>query len=270
MSLERLCADVQELAINTAGFIKDEQRKLSLDSIRSKGLHNYVTYVDTGAEERIVSGLQILLPGSGFIAEEGTTDIRGERYNWVIDPLDGTTNFIHGFPPYAISIALLDGEETILGVVYELTAGECFYAWKDSKAYLNGNAIRVSSTETVSQSLIATGFPYTNFARIGPFMQSFKYFLKNSHGIRRLGSAATDIAYVACGRLEAFYEYGLHPWDVAAGALILERAGGRICDFSGGNNWMYGEEFIGCNENIYNEFLDLINRMMIQEQVLIQ
>jgi myo-inositol-1(or 4)-monophosphatase len=137
MSLERLCADVRELAINTANFIREEQQKLSSQPVRSKGLHNYVTYVDTGAEERIISGLHILLPGSGFIAEEGTSSTRGERYNWVIDPLDGTTNFIHGFPPYAISIALLDGDQTILGVVYELTAGECFYAWKDSQAYLD-------------------------------------------------------------------------------------------------------------------------------------
>jgi myo-inositol-1(or 4)-monophosphatase len=101
-------------------------------------------------------------------------------------------------------------------------------------------------------------------------MQSFKYFLKNSHGIRRLGSAATDIAYVSCGRLDAFYEYGLHPWDVAAATLILERAGGRTGDFSGGDNWMYGEEIITCNAKIYDEFLHLINRMMVQEQILIQ
>ena len=270
MSLERLCADVRELALNTGEFIRNEQQKLSSDSILSKGLHNYVTFVDTSAEERIVNGLRILLPGSGFIAEEGTTTTRGERYNWVIDPLDGTTNFIHGFPPYAISIALLDGDSTILGIVYEITAGECFYAWKDSQAFLNGQMIEVSKTGTVSQSLIATGFPYTNFARIGPFMQSFKYFLKNSHGIRRLGSAATDIAYVSCGRLDAFYEYGLHPWDVAAATLILERAGGRTGDFSGGDNWMYGEEIITCNAKIYDEFLRLINRMMVQEQILIQ
>jgi myo-inositol-1(or 4)-monophosphatase len=270
MSLERLCADVQELAIKTAKFISEEQRKLSSMPIQSKGLHNYVTHVDTGAEERIVNGLQVLLPGSGFIAEEGTTSMRGKQYNWIIDPLDGTTNFIHGFPPYAISIALLDGDQTILGVIYELTAGECFYAWKDSQAYLNGKVIQVSKTKTVSQSLIATGFPYTNFSRIGPYMQTFKYFLKHSHGIRRLGSAATDIAYVACGRLEAFYEYGLHPWDVAAGAMILERAGGKTGDFSGGDNWMFGEEIITCNNTIYDEFLDLINRMMVQEQILIQ
>jgi myo-inositol-1(or 4)-monophosphatase len=269
MSLERLCADVQELAINTGEFIRNEQHRLSSGNIQAKGLHNYVTYVDTAAEERIISGLKLLLPGSGFIAEEGTTSTRGEQYNWVIDPLDGTTNFIHGFPPYAISIALLDGEKAILGVVYEITAGECFYAWKDSQAYLNGKVIGVSETETVSQSLIATGFPYTNFARIGPFLQSFKYFLKNSHGIRRLGSAATDIAYVACGRLEAFYEYGLHPWDVAAATLILRQAGGLTSDFSGGDNWMYGEEIITCNANIFEEFLHLINQMMVHEQILI-
>ena len=122
---------------------------------------------------------------------------------------------------------------------------------------------------TLSDSLVATGFPYTNFDRIDPFLQTFKYFSKHSHGLRRLGSAATDIVYVACGRYDAFYEYGLHAWDVAAAVHILDQAGGKSSDFSGGNNWLFGGEIISCNGKIYNEFLEIINQIMVQEKILI-
>ena len=265
-----LCGKVRELALETGRFIKKEQEQLSLPDIRSKGLHNFVTTVDTGAERMIVDGLTGLLPGSGFIAEEGTGNRKAGRFNWIIDPIDGTTNFIHGQPPYAISIALADGDEIVLGVVYEVCLDECYYAWKGSQAFLNGKIIHVSNTGKVSQSLIATGFPYTNFEYIRGFMQSFKYFLHHSHGLRRLGSAATDIAYVACGRFEAFYEYGLQAWDVAAASLILRQAGGIVGDFSGGDNWLYGQEIVACNAGIYDEFLDIINQIMVQEKILIE
>jgi len=269
MNLSSLCSEVRELAVDTGHFIKNQQKKLSADTIQSKGLHNYVTYVDTSAEERIVSSLKEMLPEAGFITEEGTTSIKAERYNWIIDPLDGTTNFIHGLPPYAVCIALNEGEETVLGVVYEICTDECFYAWKGSPAYLNGVSIHSSNTALVSQSLIATGFPYTNFEHIERYLQSFTYFCQHSHGLRRLGSAATDIVYTACGRFEAFYEYGLHAWDVAAAALILKQAGGRVGDFSGGENWMYGGEIIATNGGIHEEFLDIIKQIMVQGKILI-
>jgi len=228
MDLENLCTQVQALAIETGEFIFNEQKRFSSQNIEAKGKHNYVTYVDKTSEEQLVSKLKILLPEAGFIAEEETSTLQGERYNWIIDPLDGTTNFIHGLPPYAISIALLDNNEIILGVIYEITFRECFYAWKNSIAYMNGREIRVSQTNKVSKSLVATGFPYTNFERIDQFLHSAKFFMEHSHGLRRLGSAATDMAYVACGRFDAFYEYGLNPWDVAAAILIIRQAGGRV------------------------------------------
>jgi myo-inositol-1(or 4)-monophosphatase len=268
MDLVNLCVEVKSLVIETGGFIENEQKRFSSEDIQSKGVHNYVTYVDTTSEEKLVTGLKILLPEAGFIAEEGTTSLKGERFNWIIDPLDGTTNFIHGLPPYAISIALIDAEEIVLGVVYEITSGECFYAWKGSPAFLNGREIRVSTTDKVSKSLIATGFPYTNFERIEPFMQSMRYFMKYSHGVRRLGSAATDMAYVACGRFEAFYEYGLNPWDVAAAVLIIRQAGGRVCDFSGGGNWLFGKEIIAANYAIYDEFREIIRNIMLEQKKL--
>jgi len=268
MNLENLSAEVKSLAIDTGSFILNERKRFSSEDIQSKGVHNYVTYVDTTSEEKLVTGLKILLPEAGFIAEEGTTVTKGERFNWIVDPLDGTTNFIHGLPPYAISIALADKDEIILGVVYEITFNECFYAWKGSPAFMNGREIHVSKTDKVSKSLIATGFPYTNFERIEPFMQSMRFFMKNSHGVRRLGSAATDMVYVACGRFEAFYEYGLSPWDVAAAALIIRQAGGKVCDFSGGDNWLFGKEIVTSNNEIYDEIREIIRNIMLEQKKL--
>ena len=203
-----------------------------------------------------------LLPEAGFIAEEGTSDRKGERYNWIIDPIDGTTNFIHGLSPYAISIALEDKNEIILGVVYEIGLDECFYTCKGAPAYLNGKEITVTSASSVADSLIATGFPYSDYGKMKGFMNSLDYFMKNSHGLRRLGSAATDLAYVACGRFEGFYEYGLKPWDVAAGAFLVQQAGGANCDFNGDENYIYGQEIISSNSLVFDEFKGIINKLM--------
>jgi myo-inositol-1(or 4)-monophosphatase len=264
MNLENLCVEVKSLAIETGNFILNEQKRFSSEDIQSKGLHNYVTYVDMTSEEKLVNGLKILLPEAGFIVEEGTTSIKGVKYNWIVDPLDGTTNFIHGLPPYAVSIALADGDDIILGIVYEITSNECYYAWKDSPSFMNGREITVSKTDKVSKSLIATGFPYTNFDRIEPFMYSVRYFMKNSHGIRRIGSAAIDLVYVASGRFEAFYEYGLYPWDVAAASLIIKQAGGRVRDYGGGNNWLFGKEIVASNKFIFDEFSKIIRDIMVE------
>jgi len=264
MDLEKLCREVRGIVTLTAGFIRTELEKREGLNIEVKGRHNYVTHVDKGAEEMLVMGLSALLPDSGFIAEEGTSTKQGEKYNWVIDPLDGTTNYIHGLPPYAISVALLSDQEIVIGVVYEISQNECFYAWKGSKAYLNGKEIHVSKVDKVNDSLIATGFPYTDFSHLSFFMDTIRFFMENSHGLRRLGSAATDIAYIACGRFEAFYEYGLSPWDVAAGILIVKQAGGRASDFRGGDNYLFGGEIVISNELIFDEFLEDVKTIMIR------
>lgn len=262
MDIEKACIAVCELAKETGSFIRNEANKFSNDKIEIKGSNNFVSYVDKTSEQKIIEGLRKILPDSGFIAEEETTQKSEAKYQWIIDPLDGTTNFIHGLPPYAISIALMEEEEVILGVVYEIFANECFYAWKGSKAYLNGKEIHVSQSAKISDSLIGTGFPYYDFEFVQPFLDSLKYFFINSHGVRRLGSAATDIAYVACGRFDAFYEYGLHAWDVAAGSIILEQAGGKVSDFKGGKNYIFGAEYIASNSNVYPEFLNTISKFL--------
>lgn len=262
MDLQDVCKQVVELTATVGEFIREQRKEFTIDRVETKGLHDFVSYVDKESEKRLVDGLTTILPQAGFIAEEGTGSQKPGGLNWIIDPLDGTTNFIHGLPPYAISIALMDGDKVILGVINEVTLNECFYAWGNGKAYLNGKEIRVSEISTVEGALIATGFPYYDYNRIDPFMDSMEYFMRYSHGLRRLGSAATDLAYVACGRFEAFYEYSLQPWDVAAGAFIVEQAGGRVSDFSGEKNHIFGKEIVASNAEIFQPFLGIISNFM--------
>jgi len=264
---EVLCSQVCEIAQQAGAFIRNESGAFSSKSVEVKGIHNFVTYVDKGAEKIIVDRLLEILPEAGFITEEGTNTSRGECFNWVIDPLDGTTNFIHGLAPFAVSIGLLENDCPVLGVIYEITLDECFYAWKDSPAFLNRKEIRVSDGKKVKDALIATGFPYCDFHLMRPYINCLEYFLQNSHGVRRLGSAAADLAYVACGRFEAFYEYSLSPWDVAGGAFILQQAGGRLSDFSGGNNYIFGKELVAANSAIFDEFFETVNRFLNNSKI---
>jgi len=262
MNLDNIISSVKEIAISTGNFINNERDVFNISDKEKKGKHNFVTYVDKESEIRIINYLHKLLPEAGFIAEEGTSKKTNENLNWVIDPLDGTTNFIHGMPPFAISIALLYKEKPILGVIYEIGLNECFSAHIESKSFLNNKEIKVSEIHSVNESLIATGFPYTNFSRLKEYFDTMNYFMRNSHGLRRLGSAATDLAYVACGRCDAFYEYGLNAWDVAAGCIIIEQAGGKIADFNGKNNYIFGNDIVATNNNIHNEFVKIINNLM--------
>lgn len=262
MNLENICKQVIDLTKTVGEFILSEKNNIKEKNIETKGLHDFVTYVDKSSEKQLVNKLSEILPEAGFIAEEGTATNKGEKYNWIIDPLDGTTNFIHGITPYAISIALMEYDEIVLGVVYELGLNECFYSWKGSSAFLNGAKISVSNNPTLNESLIATGFPYYDYKRIKPFMKTLEYFMQNSRGVRRLGSAATDLVYVACGRFEAFYEYSLSPWDVAAGAFIVQQAGGKVCDFKGRENYIFGKEIIAANSLVFDDFKDTIKQIM--------
>ncbi|MCG8698674.1 MAG: inositol monophosphatase [Bacteroidales bacterium] len=262
MNYKDICEQTIELARKTGDFIRSERKLFSQQKVTVKGKHNFVTNVDKQSELQLVEGLSKIVPGSGFIAEEGTASHNNETYKWIIDPLDGTTNFIHGAPPYSISIALMEDERIVVGVVYEITLDECFYAWEGGKSYLNGEEISVSDTESVSESLIATGFPYHDYDRLKQFMKTLDHFFHNSHGVRRLGSAAADLAYVACGRYDAFYEYGLHAWDVAAGAFIIQQAGGNVSDFNGGNNYLFGEDIVACTNKAFEEFQGVINQLM--------
>ncbi|REJ81802.1 MAG: inositol monophosphatase [Bacteroidetes bacterium] len=260
MNLESICKQVEKISRKTREFILYERKKFSAEHVERKGHNDLVSYVDKEAEKRIVEGLRKLIPEAGFYAEESKNDRQKQGLFWVIDPLDGTTNFIHGLPCFCISIALMNDSEILIGLVHELNFDECFYAWKDGGAFMNDNSICVSQALTLKDSLLATGFPYADYSRMKEYMEVFDYFMRNTHGLRRLGSAAADLAYLACGRFEAFYEYGLNAWDVAAGALIVKEAGGKVSDFSGSDNFVFGKEIIAANSNVFDETLEVIRK----------
>jgi myo-inositol-1(or 4)-monophosphatase len=254
MKLQKLTNDVCTLCRKSGKYILDEVTKIRLSDIEIKSPNNFVTYVDKTSEQMLVEGLSKLLPGSGFIAEENPA-FQKEEFTWIIDPLDGTTNFIHGVSPFSVSVGLSEGNTIILGVILEVNLNECFYTWKESPSFLNGNKIRVSNTLAIADGLFATGFPYYDYGRLEAYIDVFRYLMQNSRGIRRLGSAAADLAYVACGRFDGFYEYGLSSWDVAAGSILVKNAGGMVCDFKGGNEYLFGREIIAVNKPIYDEFM---------------
>lgn len=254
-----ICEELQAIARDAGTFIRNERKKLTVKDVELKSVASLVTYVDKETETAIVKRLRELIPSGGFITEEGTASYAGEKYKWVIDPLDGTTNYIHGIAPHSVSIALMEGDEVVAGTIYEVGQDEMFYAWKGSKAYLNNQEIHVAEAGRLEDTLIGTGFPYYNFDRVEDYIDAMRNLMKNTRGLRRMGSAAVDLAYVAAGRFDAFFEHGLHPWDVAAGALILKQAGGKISDFNGGNNWLFGGELVASSAAIFDSFYQIIH-----------
>lgn len=259
-SYQSICQNVQEIARETGSFIRNEREKVSEKDVELKSVASLVTYVDKTAEARIVEALKKLIPGSGFITEEGTASHANEKYKWIVDPLDGTTNFIHGIAPHSVSIALMENEELVVGVVYEVGQDEMFYAWKNSPAFLNGKEIRVSTANKLADTLIGTGFPYYAFERVDDYNNAMKELMQHTRGLRRFGSAAVDLAYVAAGRFDAFFEHALHAWDVAAGVLIIRQAGGKVTDFNGGENWLYGGEIVAASEAIFDSLYSIVNK----------
>lgn len=246
-------------ARKAGNFIHQERVNFNYGKVEIKGLNDLVSYVDRTAEEILVKELSAIFPEAGFIVEENTVSSKKE-FNWIVDPLDGTTNFIHGIPCYSVSIGLEKNGGMIAGVVLEVSRNECFSAEKGKGAFLNGEPIKVSERKTLSESLIATGFPIYNFTRIEEYLPALQFFMQKTHGLRRIGSAATDLCYLACGRVDAFFEYNLNPWDVAAGAIIVKEAGGEVRDFSGGNNWLFGKEIAASNALLEQEFMQAIRQ----------
>jgi myo-inositol-1(or 4)-monophosphatase len=254
---DQLLQGVVDVARRAGDFISRERTTFGYARVEQKGLNDLVSDVDRGSEKIIVEGLRALLPEAGFLVEEGTAR-EEKRFNWIVDPLDGTTNFVHGIPCYAVSIALEEAGHITMGVVLEVARSECFYARRGSGAFLNGDRIRVSDRQSLSESLIATGFPVNNFSRLEPFLGCIGEFMRKTHGVRRVGAAAADLCYLACGRFDGFFEYNLNAWDVAAGALIVEEAGGTVSDFSGGGNWLFGREIACSNGHIREDFMRII------------
>ena len=230
--------------------------------ITTKQQSDFVTEVDKAAEAAIIQVLREAYPEYGILAEEsGLTagEGAGADYQWIIDPLDGTTNFIHGFPQYSVSIALAYKGQLNQALVYDVIRNEMFTASKGGGAFLNERRIRVSKCLKLEDSLIGTGFPYRMFDHINAYLGIFKDLTERTSGIRRPGSAALDLAYVACGRLDGFWEFGLAPWDMAAGCLLISEAGGLVGDLSGGDRQLQTGNIVAATPKIFPQLLQVID-----------
>ena len=239
--LKSLTSHLVGIAQEAGAFIHQEARAFDRSRVEYKDLNNLVSYVDKETEKRLVERLSQLLPEAGFITEEGTTDETADAngLNWIIDPLDGTTNFIHQLPVYCVSVGLAERGRPIAGVIYDGNRREVFSAWEGGGAFCNDERIRVSPAQRLADSLIATGFPYCRFEGMDNYLNILQALMQQTHGLRRFGSAAIDLAYVACGRFEAFYEYNLNSWDMAAGVVLVREAGGVVTDFEGGDQFLF-------------------------------
>jgi myo-inositol-1(or 4)-monophosphatase len=240
--------------INRASFDIDKL------TIRKKRQNDFVSEVDDAAEEAIISVLRDAYPDHGILAEEsGRTDTKSD-YVWVIDPLDGTTNFLHGFPQYCVSIGLLHKGKPTQAVVYDTNRNELFTASKGVGAYLNDRRIRASRADKLEDALVGTGFPFREVGHLDDYLRMFKNVTKGTSGIRRPGAAALDLAWVACGRIDAFWEIGLSPWDMAAGALLVREAGGLIGDLDGNEGFLDSGRVVATNSKLFSAFLQLLKQ----------
>ncbi|MBM4128679.1 MAG: inositol monophosphatase [Nitrospira sp.] len=241
--------------------VLDQLGKISKRDIDLKQASDFVTSVDRQSEKLIITSIKERFPDHHILAEESIKESAGEAYRWIIDPLDGTTNFIHGYPVFSVSIALERREEIILGVTFDPLRNEIFSCEKGEGAFLNGNKIKVSEISNVKNSLITTGFPFRNKVLIDSYLRLFKNLFLRVSDMRRAGSAALDLAYLACGRCDGFFEIGLSPWDIAAGSLLIEEAGGVISDFSGGSGYLWTGNIVAGNQIVHNEILKEVKKI---------
>lgn len=262
LNLQQLAASVCRIATEAGHFLREERKRFRRECVEEKQAHDYVSYVDKESERRIVSALSALLPEAGFITEEGSATYRGETYYWVIDPLDGTTNYIHDESPYCVSIALRSTEELLVGVVYEPCRDECFYAWKGGGAFLNGAKIHVSDVREAEKAFVFAELPYNHLQYKQTALHLIDRLYGKVGGIRMNGSAAAAICYVANGRYDAWAEAFINRWDYSAGALIVMEAGGKVTDFYGNSNFMEGHHIIATNGHLHSLYRELLAEML--------
>ncbi|HCF72984.1 MAG: inositol monophosphatase [Proteobacteria bacterium] len=244
-------------ARQSARIILMHYDRLDRIEVTQKGRNDFVSQADTEAEEIALEILLKAYPEHGVVAEESGRREGGE-YTWVIDPLDGTTNFIHGFPQFAVSIAVLKGSTIEHGVIYDPLRNELFTSSRGQGAQLNDRRIRVSNCGLLELALLGTGFPFRELDRLDQWVKAFRTLTRRSAGIRRTGSAALDLAYVAAGRMDGFWEFGLQPWDMAAGALLIREAGGLISDPAGSQDFLDSGNVVTANPRIFNDLLRII------------
>jgi myo-inositol-1(or 4)-monophosphatase len=254
--MKDLMAVAREAALKAGKILRENIH--GIREISYKGDINLVTEMDVRSERAVVETLLASFPGHGILAEEGTTIRNGSGFTWIIDPLDGTTNYAHGYPCFSVSIALEHEGDIILGVVNDPMREELFSAQKGQGAFLNGRQIRVSGADTLIKSLLATGFPYDRKVSEKNNLDFFHDLLMASQEVRRDGSAALDLCYVASGRFDGFWELKLKPWDVAAGSLIVREAGGMVSDFSGSGSSIHDDEILASNGRIQGQMLEIL------------
>ena len=233
--------------------------------IQTKTYNDFVTEVDQNAEAAIIETLKDLYPHHAFLGEESGKSENESDYVWIIDPLDGTTNFLHGMPQYCVSIALQERGVLTQAVIYDPSQNNLFTATKGVGAFLNDKRIRVSQRTKIQQALIGTGFPFRDFKYLDLYLDMLKDMIKNTSGIRRPGSAALDLAYVAAGWFDGFWEINLSPWDIAAGGLIVQEAGGIVGDFEGNGSWLKTGNIVAGNPKIFAQMLQVLSPHLIEE-----
>ena len=253
-------------AESAAELIREAAGSVDAALVRDKGTHDLVSEVDEQAEQRIVNCILDAFPDHTILAEESADgpleSVAGDEHVWIIDPIDGTTNFLHGVPPYAVSIAFRHQGRLVVGVVYDVPHDELFVAVDGQGATLNGAAVTVRSTPALSESLITTGFPYRAYDHIDLYLGVLKTFMAEARGVRRPGSASVDLAWVACGRFDGFFETGLKPWDVAAGIVLVREAGGRISDYAGDPDPSFTAQIVASNGPIHDDILTILRPMV--------
>jgi myo-inositol-1(or 4)-monophosphatase len=257
-TLASLTQAVVAKSLEAGAFIRAQLGKVQSGDIEEKDRNSLVSYVDKRAEQLLVEGLSDLVPEAGFVTEEDTIEnIRGE-YTWVIDPLDGTTNFLQQIPIFSVSVALAHHTTPVIGCVIDVMQHQAFWAWHGGGAWLDGHPIHVSRKARFEEAIVATGFPYYAPASMVRLTDIFMQVVSNARGVRRLGSAALDLAYTACGRFDAFYETTLKSWDIAAGVLLVREAGGRVTDFNGGAEFIETEELAATNGLLHDQILKIL------------
>ncbi|BBP42965.1 inositol monophosphatase family protein [Thiosulfativibrio zosterae] len=253
--------NVAVMAAKDAGeFIANQLQNLDQLTIEKKGRSDYVSEVDKHAERIIMDTIKKFYPKHNILAEESGAQQNNSDFEWIIDPLDGTTNFLHGFPHFSVSIAVREKGKLMHGVVYDPIRDELFSASRGAGARMNNYRIRVSDQKNLEDSLLATGFPYYQFDYMDAYIETFKAFMTSTAGLRRPGSAALDMAYVACGRVDGYWEMNLKPWDVAAGALIVQEAGGLVTDLRGGDKYLETGNIIAANPKMLKEMAKITTK----------
>ncbi len=262
--MERILETAKEAALGSGALLLEWFDKRTEMDVSRKGPRDYVTEADLASQEYITGLIRKRYPDHSILAEEGYDPESIPRnkttWNWIIDPLDGTVNFLHGIPVFTVSIAVARGGETCIAVVYQPTTGEMFTAIKEDGAFLNGKRIQTSLRSEVYESVLATGFPYNRNETEINNLDHFNNFFPQVRGIRRMGTAALDLGWVAAGRFDGFWELHLNPWDVAAGSLLVREAGGLVTDFSGGNDFLYSGRIVASNGLIHKKMLRVLKQ----------